>query len=412
MNIPLQTCRSCGEVLRVTFCDLGMTPLSNSFLKAKQLKQSEAFYPLHAYVCEACFLVQLEEYESPENIFSDYVYFSSYSQTWLEHARQYTEMMVKRFGLAPSSRVIEVASNDGYLLKNFKERGFQILGIEPAKNVAQVAEDSGIPMVTDFFGIALAEQLVEQKKQADLLLGNNVLAHVPDLHDFVEGLRILLKADGILTLEFPHVLRLMDETQFDTIYHEHFSYFSLVALEKVFEKHGLVLFDVEELKTHGGSLRIFVKHEGAKSFPPSESLNRVRELEVAAGLNRLEAYETFSQKVRDKKREIITALIDLKQEGKSIVVYGAAAKGNTLLNYCGIGKDFIDYAVDRNPAKQGCFLPGTHIQVFPPERIRETKPDYLFILPWNIQNEIMDQMSLIREWGGRFVVPLPKLKIL
>ncbi len=412
MSEAIQPCRSCGTPLRHTFCDLGITPLSNAFLKAEQLKLSEPFYPLHAYVCEVCFLVQLEEYESPKNIFSYYVYFSSYSQTWLEHARQYTEMMVGRFGFDSSSLVIEVASNDGYLLKFFKEKGISVLGIDPAKNVAQVAQADGIPTLIDFFGKKIASELANQNKQADLLLGNNVLAHVPDLHDFIEGLKILLKPEGILTLEFPHLLRLMEQGQFDTIYHEHFSYFSLIAVEKIFEKHGLRLFDIEELPTHGGSLRIFVTHANAHHGEESKNLDSIRNLERQEGLDSLQVYINFSQKTQEKKKDILDALKKLKRSGNSLAVYGAAAKGNTLLNYCGIGTDIIDYAVDRNPGKQGCFLPGTHIPVFHPDKIKETQPDYLLILPWNIKEEIMDQMDFIRNWGGQFVIPIPNLEIL
>jgi 2-polyprenyl-3-methyl-5-hydroxy-6-metoxy-1,4-benzoquinol methylase len=403
------SCRSCGDALRHTFLDLGMSPLANSYLKPVQRTQMEPFYPLRVHVCARCFLVQLEEYESPDKIFSDYAYFSSYSDSWLRHAEGYADRVVKRFGLNHESQVVEIASNDGYLLQYFVARGVPVLGIEPAANVARAAVEKGIPTVVKFFGEEYARQLVAERNQADLIIGNNVLAHVPRLNDFVSGLRILLKPRGVITLEFPHLMRLMAENQFDTIYHEHFSYFSLLAVEKVFAAHRLTLFDVEELVTHGGSLRIYVCHEGKQ--PRSPHVADLRAQEESFGLARLDHYAAFAEQVKETKRKLLEFLIAAKCEGKSIAGYGAAAKGNTLLNYCGIRTDFLDYTVDRSPHKQGLFLPGTHIPIYHPDRIRETKPDYLLLLPWNLREEIMEQMSHIREWGGLFLVPIPEVKV-
>lgn len=405
-------CRFCGTPLTQTFCDLGMSPLSNAYLKPSQLQQPEAFYPLHAYVCEHCQLVQLPEFESPDRIFSDYAYFSSYSDTWLKHAKTYTDDMTKRFGLNKASQIVEIASNDGYLLQYFVEHNIPVLGVEPAENVAQVAQAKGIPTVVKFFGVTTATELAKAGKQADLLLGNNVLAHVPDLNDFVAGMKILLKSNGVITMEFPHLLRLMEGNQFDTIYHEHFSYFSFLSVETIFAKHGLILFDVEELTTHGGSLRILARHPENKSQPVTERVSQLRTLERQAGLNKLETYQKFSEQVCNTKRNILDFLIQAKRAGKQIVGYGAPAKGNTLLNYCGIRSDFITYTVDRSPHKQGLFLPGTHIAVYPPEKIQETQPDYLVILPWNLKDEIMAQMAHIRAWGGKFVTLIPSVQII
>ena len=406
-------CRFCGAVLEHTFCDLGMSPLSNAFLSEQQLQHMEPFYPLHAYVCAKCFLVQLQEFESPRHIFAeDYAYFSSYSQTWLDHARNYAEYMVRRFGYGPKSQVIEIASNDGYLLQYFKQKNIPVLGIEPAENCARAAEQVGIPTLVKFFGTALSKELQAQGRSANLLLGNNVLAHVPDLNDFVAGLKILLAAHGVITMEFPHLLRLMLENQFDTIYHEHFSYFSFYTVEKVFARHGLKLFDVEQLPTHGGSLRIFAAHAEDASKMSSDRVQRLREEEIAFGIAELKTYLGFSEQVKRIKRKLLEFLIDAKASGKTIVGYGAPAKGNTLLNYCGIRGDFIDYTVDRSPHKQGKFLPGTHIPVYAPEKIRETRPDYVLILPWNIKDEIVAQIADIRSWGGRFVVPIPEVRVL
>ena len=404
-------CRFCGNLLNHTFVDLGMSPLSNAYLESDAINKAEKFYPLHAYVCENCFLVQLEEFETPDQIFSDYAYFSSYSETWLRHAENYTELMTQRFGLNANSQVIEIASNDGYLLQYFQKQNIPVLGIEPAANVAKVAEEKGIPSLVKFFGVSTAKELVAQGKQADLLLGNNVLAHVPDLNDFVAGMKIVLKPDGILTMEFPHVLQLILQNQFDTIYHEHFSYFSFLTVEKVFATHGLILFDVEELPTHGGSLRIYGQHNDGKK-PISDRISKLKTQEIEAGLEQRSTYLGFGEQVKATKRHLLNFLIDIKNQGKSVVGYGAPAKGNTLLNYCGIRTDLLDYTVDRSPYKQGLFLPGTHIPIYHPDRIMETQPDYLLILPWNLKDEIIEQMSHIREWGGKFVVPIPEVEVI
>jgi hypothetical protein len=391
--------------------DLGMSPLCESYLSAEQLNQMEPFYPLHVCVCESCFLVQLEEYVSPEHIFTEYAYFSSYADTWLQHSRRYTEQMIERFRLNDKSYVVEVASNDGYLLQYFVERKIPVLGIEPAINVAKVAIDKGIPTLREFFGEKLALRLCRDGKQADLLLGNNVLAQVPDLNDFVAGLKILLKPKGIITIEFPHLMRLVAGNQFDTIYHEHFSYFSFITAEKIFAAHGLTLFEVEELPTHGGSLRIYARHVDDLTKPVSERVGNLRQREVGAGMSTLTYYATFNEQVKETKRKLLSFLIEARRAGKSVVGYGAPGKGNTLLNYCGIRTDFLDYTVDRNPYKHGKFLPGTHIPIYHPDKILETKPDYVLILPWNFKDEIMKQMAVIREWGGKFVVPIPEVEI-
>ena len=405
-------CRFCATPLQHSFCDLGMSPLSNAYLSAQDLRLPEKFYPLHAYVCADCYLVQLEAFEAPDQIFGDYAYFSSYSQTWLDHARDYCDMMTDRLGLDVRHQVVEIASNDGYLLKNFKASQIPVLGIEPAENVARVAQSNGIPTRVAFFGTTLARELAGKGLQADLLLGNNVLAHVPDLNDFVESLRLLLKPGGTITMEFPHLLRLMEENQFDTIYHEHFSYFSLTTVERIFAAHGLTIFDVDTLSTHGGSLRIYAHHTGETVQTTSKAMQQAKSMESQKGLHTLAAYSAFGEQVKKTKRSLLTFLIGVKQAGKSVAGYGAPAKGNTLLNYCGIRQDFIDYTVDLSPHKQGKFLPGTHIPVYTPEKIRETRPDYVLILPWNIREEIMAQMFYIREWGGQFVVPIPEVRVI
>jgi hypothetical protein len=405
-------CRFCKTALQHTFVDLGMSPLCESFLRPEQVNQMEAFYPLHVFVCDQCFLVQLEEFVSPDKIFTEYAYFSAFSDSWLEHSRRYTEQMTDRFHLNGKSLVVELASNDGYLLQYFVKNNVPVLGIEPAVNVAKVAvEKRNVPTLVKFFGEKLAKQLAAEGKQADLLLGNNVLAQVPDLCDFVAGMKALLKPDGVLTMEFPHLLQLIEGNQFDTIYHEHFSYFSFLTTEKIFAAHGLVLFDVEELPTHGGSLRIYGRHREDNSKPVAARVLELKAREEAAGLANLDSYRSFAEKVKNTKRQLLDCLIQAKRQGKSIVGYGAPGKGNTLLNYCGVGTDFIDYTVDRNPYKHGQFTPGTHIPIYPPERIRETRPDYLLILPWNLKTEIMQQMSHIREWGGKFIVPIPEATI-
>lgn len=406
------SCRFCEAPLQHTLVDLGMSPLCESYLTAEQLNQMEPFYPLHVYVCESCFLAQLEEYVSPEEIFTEYAYFSSYADSWLQHAKNYTDMMVERFGINGKSFVVELASNDGYLLQYFAEKGIPVLGVEPAANVAKVAIEKGIPTLVEFFGEKLAEDLVSKGKQADLVLGNNVLAQVPGLNDFVQGMKILLKPQGIITMEFPHLVRLMEENQFDTIYHEHFSYFSFIAVEKIFAAHQLTIFDVEELPTHGGSLRIHARHAEDGTRPVTDRAKELKRREEAAGLMRMGTYSAFSEQVKETKRKLLEFLIRAKREGKTVCGYGAPGKGNTLLNFCGIRTDFLDYTVDRNPYKHGKFTPGTHIPIFSPERIRQTRPDYLFILPWNFKDEIMKQMSYIREWGGQFIVPIPEVKVL
>jgi hypothetical protein len=405
-------CRFCGASLKHTFVDLGMSPLCESFLSSAQLNHGEVFYPLHVYICERCFLVQLQEYVSVESIFTEYAYFSSFSDSWLAHAKKYTGKMIERFNLNSGSRVVELASNDGYLLQYFVQSGIPVLGIEPAANVAAAALKRNVPTLVKFFNRELADELVAEGARADLLLGNNVLAQVPNLNSFVAGMKILLAGRGVITLEFPHLLRLMEENQFDTIYHEHFSYFSLFTVEAILSAHGLRVFDVEELSTHGGSLRIYACHSEDESKPTVFHVDELRAREELHSITRLESYESFAEQVRETKRALLEFLIGAKRDGKTIAGYGAPGKGNTLLNYCAIGTDFLDYTVDRNPYKQGKFLPGTHIPIYTPEQIRKTKPDYLLLLPWNLKDEIMQLNSYIREWGGRFVVPIPKLKVL
>lgn len=409
--MSISMCRFCGESLKETFVDLGMHPLSNAYLKPEKLNRMEPFYPLHAFVCTKCFLVQLEAFESPEAIFSNYAYFSSYSDAWLKHCEKYVETMIGRLGLNDASKVIEIASNDGYLLQYFKMRNIPILGIEPAQNVAKVAQEKGIQTQAIFFGTKTAKELVGEGVRADLLLGNNVLAHVPDLNDFVAGMRIVLKEKGVITMEFPHLLRLIERNQFDTIYHEHFSYFSFLVVEQVFAKHGITLFDVNELPTHGGSLRIYGCHAENKVHPVSARVEELKAREILAGLKKLDIYQEFSAKIQLTKCKLLEFLIQVKRKGKSVVGYGAAAKGNTLLNYCCVRTDLMDYVVDRSPHKQGYFLPGSHIPIYPPEKIRETHPDYVLILPWNLKNEIVSQMQHIRQWGGKFVVPIPETEV-
>ncbi len=404
-------CRFCRENLAHTFVDLGMSPLCESFLTSDQLNDMEPFYPLHVYVCHSCFLVQLQEYVRPEHIFSEYAYFSSYSDSWLQHARSYTDMVVERFKIGSQSRVVELASNDGYLLQYFIRKGIPVLGIEPAGNVAQAAMQKGIPTVVKFFGASTAQELAAERGKADLLIGNNVLAHVPDLNDFVAGMKILLMPAGVITMEFPHLMRLMEEDQFDTIYHEHFSYLSFTTVRKVFSAHGLTIFDVDELPTHGGSLRIYARHIDDAGELVAHRVKDLQDREETAGFERLQTYLSFAEKVEETKRSLLAFLIKTKRQGKSIVGYGAPGKGNTLLNYCGIRTDFLDYTVDRNPYKHGKYTPGTHIPIFHPDRISETKPDYIFILPWNLRHEIMGQLDYAREWGAQFVVPIPKVTV-
>lgn len=409
--MSIGVCRFCDRPLQHTFANLGMSPLANSYIKPAQMNQVERFFPLHALVCDGCFLVQLQEFESPEAIFGDYAYFSSFSDSFLQHAKAYVEMAVDRFKLNGKSQVVEIASNDGYLLQYFVQKGIPVLGIEPAANVAEVARKRGITSLVKFFGTRTALEMKQEGQQADLLVGNNVLAHVPNLNDFVAGIKIVLKAEGVVTMEFPHLVRLIEDGLFDTIYHEHFSYFSFFTVEQVFAKHGLVLFDVEEVSTHGGSLRIFGQHAEHDALPISPRVTELKQREKDLKLDRLEPYLTFSGRVEQVKRNLLRFLIDAKDAKKVIAAYGAPAKGNTLLNYCGIRTDFIDYTIDRSPHKQGQYLPGSHIPILSPDAAKETKPDYLLILAWNLKDEIMEQMRFIREWGGRFVVPLPDVTI-
>jgi SAM-dependent methyltransferase len=404
-------CRFCGAPLRDVFADLGMSPLANDYLPAERVNAMEPFYPLRALVCAKCFLVQLEQFQTPERIFSDYAYFSSYSSSWLEHSRRYAEQMVERLALDGDSQVVEIASNDGYLLQFFAEREISVLGVEPAANVAEVAVEKGIQTVVEFFGEKVAAELAPQSS-ADLLLGNNVLAHVPDLNDFVAGMRVLLKPGGVITMEFPHLMRLMQDNQWDTIYHEHFSYFSFLTVSAVFAAHGLRLFDVQELPTHGGSLRIFAAHSEDGEKRETDAARELAERERAAGYESLETYSGYGRRVEQDKRQILRFLIDLKERGLRVAAYGAPAKGNTLLNYCGVRRDMIEYTCDLNPHKQGHFLPGSHIPIRSPDALREDRPDVVLILPWNLKDEIVSQLDFIGEWGGRFAARTPELTLL
>jgi SAM-dependent methyltransferase len=389
-----------------------MSPLCQTHIEPQDLNLMERFYPLHAWVCESCFLVQLEQYVSPDQIFSDYAYFSSYSDSWVEHARRYTDAVTQRFGLNDKSLVNEIASNDGYLLQHFVAKRIPCLGIEPAANVAKVAVERGIRSTVRFFGAQSAREIASEFGRPNLLVGNNVLAHVPDINDFVSGMKVLLAPGGVITMEFPHLLRLMDENQFDTIYHEHFSYLSFYSVEKVFAHHGLRLFDVEQIPTHGGSLRIYGCHDDDDSHPNGPAVNALRGEEIARGLTKTATYTQFEARVKDTKRKLLKFLIAARDGGRTVVGYGAPGKGNTLLNYCGIRTDFLDYTVDRSPHKQGRYTPGTHVPIVPPERIRETRPDYVLILPWNLRQEITQQHAYVREWGGRFVVPIPTVTVI
>ena len=392
-------------------CDLGMSPLCESFLTVDQLNQMERFYPLRADVCTQCWLVQLERYVAPEEIFTEYAYFSSYSESWVQHARDYTDMIIDRMGLGPGSLAVELASNDGYLLQHFVAAGVPVLGIEPARNVAAAAAERGVPTMTRFFGEELAAELTAQGRQADLVIANNVLAQVPDLNSFVAGIKLLLRPGGVVTVEFPHLLRLMEGNQFDTIYHEHFSYFSFGTARRIFARHGLTVFDVEELRTHGGSLRIYGRHADQSEPPPGGRVAELAEREAAAGLGTPAPYLEFGDRVAETKRKLLEFLIRAKREGARVAGYGAPGKGNTLLNYCGIRTDFLDYTVDRNPYKHHRFTPGTHIPIYPPSRLAETRPDYILILPWNLKDEIMAQLSDALEWGPRFLVPIPEVTV-
>lgn len=405
------TCRSCQAPLRHSFVDLGMSPLCQTHITREQLNSMEPFYPLHALVCTECWLVQLQEFVAPKDIFSEYAYFSSYADSWVEHARRYAVAMCSRLGLGPNSLVTEIASNDGYLLQHFVARAVPVLGIEPAANVAAVAVQKGIRTDVCFFGRETARRIASQYGRPDLLLGNNVLAHVPDLNDFVGGMKILLKPGGVITMEFPHLFRLIEENQFDTIYHEHFSYFSFTTVSRVFAHHGLALYDVEELPTHGGSLRIYGRHAEDESKPLTADASELLAREQRLGVASLSTYQCFGEQVRETKRKLLEFLIGAKRAGKRIVGYGAPGKGNTLLNYCGIRTDFLDFTVDRNPYKQGKFTPGTHIPILDPKCIAEVRPDYVLILPWNLREEIIAQLDYVRGWGGRFLLPIPEVRV-
>jgi SAM-dependent methyltransferase len=405
------TCRSCGAPLTHSVVDLGAQPPCNSIISPERFNIAEAIYPLHAMVCGECLLVQLDTDIAPDSIYTEYAYFSSYSDSWLDHARRYTEMMTQRLQLDASKQVVELASNDGYLLQYFIQKGVPAYGIDPAANVAKAAEARGVPTVVAFFGVQTAQELARQGRQADLIVANNVFGHIPDINDFVAGMKILLKAGGVITIEIPHFMRLMEFNQFDTIYHEHYCYHTLHSDTRIFARHGLRLFDVQELPTHGGSTRMFVCH----ADDPREtcgSVDALMQIERARGLDKPETYAAFGEQVKETKRKLLTFLIEAKRAGKTIAGYGAPGKGNTLINYCGIRQDFVDYVVDRNPYKQGKFLPGSRIPIYAPDKMNETKPDYVLILPWNIKDEVMKQMAHVREWGGRFVIPIPEVQVL
>jgi SAM-dependent methyltransferase len=404
------SCRFCGAELTRTFVDLGRSPLANSFLRPDDLSAGQVYFPLHVYVCNECLLVQLQQFERPENIFSDYLYFSSYSASWLRHCQSYTEAMTARYALDRASLVVEIASNDGYLLQYFKQAGIGTLGVEPAVNVAKVARDKGIDTDVAFFGVETARRLADAGKSADLMVANNVLAHVPDINDFVAGFKILLKPAGTATFEFPHLQSLIQKRQFDTVYHEHFSYISLLAAERIFHHHGLRVYDVEQLTTHGGSLRLFVCHDEAQ-FARESRVDGLIRGEREAGLDRIDTYARFADCVAEIKMGLLTFLIDARKNGKSVAGYGAPAKGNTLLNYCGIGPELLPYTVDLSPHKQGLYLPGVQIPILVPDHILETKPDFVLILPWNLKDEIVQQMSKVRDWGGKFVIAIPSLTL-
>ncbi len=406
-------CRFCNQELKFQFIDLVNSPPSNSYLNKEELNDPEVFFPIKLFVCENCFLVQIDEYKKSNEIFNEkYAYFSSFSKSWLAHSKNYVEMVIDRFRLDEKSFIIEIASNDGYLLQYFKERDIPCLGIEPSSNTAAVAKEKGIDVIVDYFGVPLAENLVEMKRKPDLLLGNNVLAHVPEINDFVEGLKIALNDKGIITMEFPHIMNLIENNQFDTIYHEHFSYFSFLTVKSIFEYHNLEIFDVDEIPTHGGSLRVYAKHKEDNTKEISSKVQQLYDLEISKKMNSLDFYKGFQEKANIIKNNLLQFLVEKKLKGKRVIAYGAAAKGNTLLNYCGIKKDLIEYVVDLSPHKQGKFLPGSHIPILNEEKIKETRPDFIIILPWNIKEEIMNQLNYISNWGGKFVIPIPKVRII
>jgi SAM-dependent methyltransferase len=405
-------CRFCGTKLEQSFINLGTSPLCQSHVSEDALALPEPYLPLHAFVCDRCWLVQLGQFATPDEIFGFYHYFSSFSDSWLRHAERYVGMVTDRFGLGTDSQVVEIASNDGYLLQNFVQRGIPCFGIEPAANVAEAAKEKGVDSVVAFFGQKTASRILQERGPATLLLGNNVLAHVPDLNDFVAGMKVLLAPDGVITMEFPHLVRLIDELQFDTIYHEHFSYFSFTTVEQVFAQHGLTLFDVEELPSHGGSLRIYACHTGSNAHVITRNVDHLRQHEKELGVSTLDYYRGFEKLCLGVKRDLLRFLIDAAEQGKLVAGYGAPGKGNTLLNFCGIRPDLLSFTVDRNPLKQGTWLPGSRVPVFGPDEIFARKPDYVLILPWNLTDEIVSQMSDIRDWGGQFVRPIPKLEVL
>jgi C-methyltransferase C-terminal domain/Putative zinc binding domain/Methyltransferase domain len=404
-------CRLCSAPLTATFVDLGMSPLCESVLRADQIDQMEPFFPLHVLVCNNCFLVQLPEYVKPESIFTEYDYFSSYSTSWVEHARRYCEMITARLNLDQNSQIYEIASNDGYLLQNFVRAGIPVTGVEPAANVAAAAREKNIPTMTEFFGMELVRRLLSEGKRADLIIGNNVLAQVPDLNDFLGGMAFFLQPEGVITLEFPHLEHLIDQDQFDTIYHEHFSYFSFVTIDRLARRHGLKVFDVEHLSTHGGSLRVYLCRAGAL-YSPSPGVDALLAHERQSGFEDIRTYTKFSTKVHQTKRHLLSFLIELKDKGARVCGYGAPGKGNTLLNYCGIGTDFLDFTVDRNPYKHGLYTPGMHIPIYPVSAIDEARPDYLLVLPWNLKQEIIEQMRHVGDWGCKFVVAIPKVEVI
>ena len=405
-------CRFCKSKEFSNFLDLGKTPLSNSFLKKTELNKKEKIFPLHAFVCNNCLLVQLKEFENPKKIFSEYAYFSSYSKSWLEHSKKFVDECIKEFGINEKNQVIEIASNDGYLLQYFKKKKIPVLGIEPAKNVANIAKNKGIHTITKFFGIKTANQLVKKGTKGDLIIANNVIAHVPNLNDFVKGLKILLENDGIISIEFPHILKLIQKNQFDTIYHEHFSYFSFLTIRKIFSKHKMTIFDVKEITTHGGSLRIFVKHNTNKKTKIQSSVKKLIDKEKKFNINKIKTYKNFQPKIENIKKDIQQFFLNSKNKKLKIVGYGAPAKGNTLLNYCNINENDLEFTVDISPHKKGLFLPGTHIEIKDPNEIKRKKPDYVLILPWNLKEEIIHEHEYIKRWGGKFVIPIPKVKII
>ena len=407
---PAAACLACGASLSRTFVDLGLSPLANSYVSPEKIATPDPLYPLHARVCDSCLLVQVDSVVPPEEIFSEYAYFSSYSETWLAHCKAYAHAMMRRFGLGPQSKVIEVASNDGYLLQNFVAAGIPVLGVDPAANVAKVARARGIPTEVAFFGAKTAERLRARGEAADLLAAKNVLAHVPDINDFVQGIATLLKPQGVFTVEFPHLLNLIKEVQFDTIYHEHFTYLSLLAVERVFARNGLRIFDVEEVLTHGGSLRVFACLKGA-GHVETGAVTGIRNKEVAARLDRPEGYQGFDARVRKVRSDLLEFLDQAMATGKTVAAYGAAAKGNTLLNYCGLRCDSVAFVADKSPAKQKMLLPGSRIEIKPPQAIFDMRPDYVLILPWNLREEIEEQLAAIRDWGGRFVTAIPEIRV-